>query len=64
MKKAIRNIILGAMCGSMVFAVAGCNDNTAGIDTETRPVALALGAVDENFNPFVYTAQNLSLIHI
>lgn len=58
MKKAIRNIILGAMCGSMVFAVAGCNDNTAGIDTETRPVALALGAVDENFNPFVYTAQN------
>ncbi|MBD5584682.1 MAG: hypothetical protein HDQ88_06340 [Clostridia bacterium] len=59
MKKAIRNVVIGAMCCSMVLAVTGCNDDNNGqLDRENRPVALAIGALDENFNPFFYTAAN------
>ena len=54
MKKAIRNLVIGATCATMLFAVTGCQDNGV-YDTETRPVALAIGALDKNFNQFFYT---------
>ncbi len=67
MKKSIRNIILGVTCASMLFAFTGCNPEDGGdgddielihSDTETRPVALAIGALDQNFNPFFFTSGN------
>lgn len=57
MKKAIRNLVIGATCATMLLAVTGCQ-NTSVYDTETRPVALAIGALDKNFNPFFYTSGN------
>ena len=64
MKKAIRNLILGATCTAMLFAVTGCKPDESDeielihSDTEERPVALAIGALDQNFNPFTYTSAN------
>ncbi|MDE6667898.1 MAG: hypothetical protein K2K38_06090 [Clostridia bacterium] len=64
MKKSIRNLILGATCTAMLFAATGCNPPTGEelelihSDTEDRPVALAIGALDQNFNPFTYTSAN------
>ena len=61
MKKAIRNAVIGATCATMLFAVTGCQPDSAEIehfDAETRPVAIATGALDENFNPFFYTSGN------
>lgn len=60
MKKVIRNLVIGVTCATMLFAVAGCGPEEGNgkhrFDTENRPVALAIGALDENFNPFFYTA--------
>ena len=59
MKKAIRNVVIGASCATMLFAMTGCQPDAEEIehfDAETRPVAIAPGALDENFNPFFYTS--------
>lgn len=53
MKKAIKNAVIGVTCATMLFAFAGCQPE----DSE-RPVALAIGALDQNFNPFFYTSGN------
>lgn len=53
MKKVIRNLVIGTTCATMLFAFAGCQPE----DSE-RPVALAIGALDQNFNPFFYTSGN------
>ncbi len=59
MKKAIRNVVIGATCATMLFAMTGCTpDEIEHFDAETRPVAIATGALDENFNPFFYTSGN------
>ena len=57
MKKAIRNVVIGATCATMLFAMTGCNKDEH-FDAETRPVAIAIGALDQNFNPFFYTSGN------
>ena len=58
MKKAIRNIVIGATCATVIFAMTGCNPDPEHFDAETRPVAIAIGAPDQNFNPFFYTSGN------
>ncbi len=59
MKKAIRNVVIGATCATMLFAMTGCQEEEGEhFDTENRPVALAIGALDQNFNPFFYTSGN------
>ena len=58
MKKAIRNVVIGATCATMLFAMTGCTPEVEHFDAETRPVAIATGALDENFNPFFYTSGN------
>ena len=58
MKKAIRNIVIGATCATVTFAMTGCNPDPEHFDAETRPVAIAIGAPDQNFNPFFYTSGN------
>ena len=69
MKKILKGLICvslaGAMAAGMVGA-AGCKDNNnpgsgAHIvyrDSETSPLRLAIGAVDEKFNPMYYTSLN------
>lgn len=68
-KKTLKNILAGIVCCSMVLTFAACDpepvspnpndtDKPQVNNTETRPVTLAVGALDENFNPFFYTAQN------
>lgn len=59
MKKAIRNVVIGATCATMLFAMTGCTEEEIEhFDTENRPVAIAIGALDQNFNPFFYTSGN------
>ena len=65
--KAVKTLIVGAMCLSMTLGAAACTpENNPGggdythirTDMETRPVSVAIGNLDENFNPFFYTALN------
>lgn len=62
MKKTLQKLILGATCLAMLLPLAACDDGNKTkdytYDPESRPVALALGAVEEKFNPFFYTSQN------
>ena len=58
MKKTIRNVVIGATCATMLFSITGCINDPEHFDAETRPVAIATGALDENFNPFFYTSGN------
>lgn len=64
--KALKALIAGGMCLSMTLGAAACtpkpDDNGGGDeqrthDTENRAVTLAIGNLDENFNPFFFTAQ-------
>ena len=62
-KKSLKNVLTGIACCSMAVMFAACTPETPGPteqknDTEKRPVTLAIGALDENFNPFFYTSQN------
>ncbi len=62
MNKYLKSLLIAGVCGTMLLGAAGCNgcnkDKTKAHDTETRALKLATGALDGNFNPFFYTAQN------
>ncbi len=55
-KKVLRGVALGAVCCSMALSITGCRGGER--DPEENPVTLAIGALDGNYNPFFYTAQN------
>lgn len=59
MKKINGKTIVAAICCCMtaplMISAVGCGRDN---DPETRPFTVAIGTVDENFNPFFYTAQN------
>ena len=55
-KKVLRGVALGAVCCSMALSITGCRGGER--DPEDNPVTLAIGALDGNYNPFFYTAQN------
>ncbi len=60
MKKLTRVVcLLLAACMSVGIFV-GCKDDKkqASYNPETRPFTMSIGALDGNFNPFFYTAQN------
>ena len=66
--KALKALIAGSMCLAMTLGAAACTPKDSGngdddythirTDMETRPVSVAIGNLDENFNPFFFTAQN------
>lgn len=66
--KALKALIAGSMCLAMTLGAAACTPKDPGngdddythirTDMETRPVSVAIGNLDENFNPFFFTAQN------
>ncbi len=57
MKKIVKSVLCTGLCGTMLFAF-GCKQPESGNLSETRALQLSTGAVDGNFNPFFYTAQN------
>lgn len=59
-KKTLKGIFFGVACCSMAVMFAACtpSETTKKHDPEERPVTLAIGALDRNFNPFFYTALN------
>ncbi len=54
MNKIVKGLICAGLCCTL-FA-AGCKKSK--LDSETRALRLAIGALDGNFNPFSYTALN------
>ena len=61
MNKYLKGILIAGVCGTLLLGAAGCKrdpNKTKANDTETRALRLATGALDGNFNPFFYTAQN------
>ena len=60
MKKIFKGLICAGLAGAMAVGVvgaAGCK-KSSGRDPESDPLRLAIGAVDEKFNPLFYTSQN------
>lgn len=61
-KKTLKCILLGAVGCSIAVTAAACtedpNPGEQKNDPTKRPLTLAIGALDENFNPFFYTAAN------
>ena len=55
MKKFIKGALCAGLCLTM-FGAVGCKKSK--LDSESRPLKLSVGALDGNFNPFFYTAQN------
>ena len=53
--KAAGCILVG---GSLLFATACGNKNDSNSISETRTLNLAIGSLDDNFNPFFYTSAN------
>ncbi|MGN0814209.1 MAG: ABC transporter substrate-binding protein [Candidatus Coproplasma sp.] len=56
MKKIIKGAICAGLCVAMLGSV-GCGGGSS-LDSETRQLQLATGALDGNFNPFFYTSAN------
>lgn len=60
MKKTLKGIICAGICASFALTgLVGCGGTeSAHRDPETSPLRLAIGAVDNNFNPLFYTSAN------
>lgn len=65
MKKILKGIICAGLVGVIAagtVGAAGCNNKDTGKkvyrDSEKQPLRLAIGAVDEKFNPLYYTSLN------
>lgn len=57
MKKIFKGAICAGLCVAMLGSV-GCGGGGSNLDSETRQLQLATGALDGNFNPFFYTSAN------
>ncbi|MDE6613681.1 MAG: hypothetical protein K2K28_03925, partial [Clostridia bacterium] len=55
MNKFLKGALCAGLCVAMIGA-AGCKKSD--LNPETRQLKLSVGALDGNFNPFFYTAQN------
>lgn len=60
MNKTFKGILCAGMCAAMLTTAAcgGSGSGGSGLNTETRPLRLAIGALDKNFNPFFSTSLN------
>ncbi|MDE6790594.1 MAG: hypothetical protein K2J61_02620 [Clostridia bacterium] len=61
MKKLFKGLICAGLCGVLAVGASGCNASEHR-DPEKSPLRLAIGAVDEKFNPLFYTSQNDGVI--
>ena len=61
MKKIFKGIMCAGLAGVLAIGVAGaagCKNNSGSRNSETDPLRLAIGQVDEKFNPLYYTSLN------
>ncbi len=58
MKKLSKVVVLIFVLCTVFSCFVGCNEKGNTYDPETRPLTMSIGALDGNFNPFFYTAQN------
>ncbi|MDE7401020.1 MAG: hypothetical protein K2N17_03090 [Clostridia bacterium] len=61
MKKLFKGLICAGLCGVLAVGASGCNASEHR-DPEKAPLRLAIGAVDQKFNPLFYTSQNDGVI--
>lgn len=61
MKKLFKGLICAGLCGVLAVGASGCSKSEHR-DPETAPLKLAIGAVDQKFNPLFYTSQNDGVI--
>ncbi|MDE5789473.1 MAG: hypothetical protein K2H78_03535 [Clostridia bacterium] len=61
MKKLFKGLICAGLCGVLAVGASGCSASEHR-DPETAPLKLAIGAVDQKFNPLFYTSQNDGVI--
>ena len=61
MKRHFKSFLCVALCGLMALSTVACGKKIP-LDTETRPLRLAIGALDTNFNPFFATSLGDSQI--
>lgn len=57
MKKVLQGLVCAGLCAVLAVGAAGCG-KSAHRNPETDAFKLAIGAVDQKFNPLFYTAQN------
>lgn len=61
MKKILKGLMCAGLAGALAFGVvgaAGCKKDSGGRNPETDPLRLAIGPVDQKFNPLFYTSLN------
>ena len=58
MKKIFKALTCLALGGVLAVSAAGCHNQSEHRDAESSPLRLAIGAVDQKFNPLFYTSQN------
>ncbi len=61
MKKTVKVLVFLLVVCTVVSCFIGCKNKPEegkNYDSETRPLTMSIGALDGNFNPFFYTAQN------
>lgn len=61
MKKIFKGLMCAGLAGALAFGfvgAAGCKKDSGGRNPETDPLRLAIGPVDEKFNPLYFTSQN------
>lgn len=61
MKKLFKGLICAGLCGVLAVGATGCGKSEHR-DAETTPLNLAIGSVDQKFNPMFYTSQNDGVI--
>lgn len=57
MKKILQGLVCAGLCAVLAVGATGCS-KSAHRDSEKDAFKLAIGAVDQKFNPLFYTAQN------
>ena len=57
MKKIFKGLICAGLCGMLAIGATGCNGSEHR-NPETDALKLAIGSVDQKFNPLFYTSAN------
>lgn len=58
MKKIFKGLLCAGLCGILAFGAAGCSNKSEHRDSEKDALNLAIGSVDQKFNPLFYTSAN------
>lgn len=61
MKKLFKGLICAGLCGVLAVGATGCSPSEHR-DPEKDPLKLAIGSVDQKFNPLFYTSLNDGVI--